>query len=146
MKIALGVLDVPYNRPESYRAVGRRRAPRRIRRRATITTGQLAEILEEDYGINAFFLEAHGEEVIGGILEGHALNLARPKTGTGSRTDHLKRALRHGEEVFRTMLNDREMDGHRPNVPTKIADIQGRASFVDTGLFRDSFRIEVEDE
>jgi hypothetical protein len=155
MKISLGVLDVPYNRQSSYRSVGRRSAPRRVRKFATITTGELADILEAKYGITEFFLEEHGEEFIKDILEGYAENLARPEKGRGSKTDYLGKAVKRGEEMFREMLDNKELDGKRPGVPTNAAELgfrfgrktsAGRPSFVDTGLYRDSFRIEVEEE
>lgn len=156
MRITLGVLDVPYNERSSFQRVGRRKRdiPKKLRS-TSMTTGRLADILEARYGITQFFLDAHGEEVIGNILEAHAENLARPKTGVGSRTDHLKKALADGEARFRKMLMDREMDGAVEGVPTAAAEIgrrtgrsrrPGRPSFVDTGLYRDSFRMDAEEE
>jgi len=157
MKIVLGVIDVPYNRRESYRLVGRKSSPRRVRGSGpgAATTGEVADILDRRYGINEFFLENHGEEVIGAILEGAAQNLIRPESGRGSRTDHMAKAIKHGEEVFRDMLDNKELDGKVAGVPTRAAELgvrfgrrraaSGRPSFVDTGLYRDSFRIEVEE-
>jgi hypothetical protein len=110
-----------------------------------MTTGQVADILEARYGITEFFIEHHAEEFVKDILEGHAENLARPVSGLGSRTDHLNKALKRGEELFREMLDNKELDGYRAGVPTLASQRDARSSFVDTGLYRDAFRIEVEE-
>jgi len=115
----------------------------------------LSDILERRYGIVNFFLNVHGEEVIGGLIEAEMLNAARPESGRGSRTDHLAKAIARGEQIFRNMLDNKELDGQVEGVPTMAAElgyrfgrknaIGGRPSFVDTGLYRDSFRIQVEE-
>jgi hypothetical protein len=126
-----------------------------------MTTGELQKILEARYGIVEFFWDKHSEEVVGGIIEAYFDELAKPESGKGSRTDYMGKAIRRGEQAFRDMLDNRELDGQVDGVPTAAA-VSGhsiakrrrkrgtirkeRSSFVETGLYRDSFRIEVEED
>jgi hypothetical protein len=126
-----------------------------------MTTGELQRILEERYGIVQFYWDHHGEEVVEELVQGYLSELSRPESGKGSRTDYMGKAIRNGEQAFRDMLDNRELDGQVGGVPT-AASVSGhsiakrrrkrgtvrkeRSSFVETGLYRDSFRIEVEED
>jgi hypothetical protein len=101
-----------------------------------------------------FFVDNHAEEFVADILEGYAQNMVRPERGQGSRTDYAAKSIQRGEELFRKMLDNKELDGQVAGVPTMASqrgyrfgrsNKPGRPSFVDTGLYRDSFRITVEE-
>lgn len=147
MKIEMGFVDVSYGQASSFG-----RNSRRTRPGSTMTTARLAPILEAEYGIVNYFLEHHGEEVIYRLIQGYMEQKARPASGTGSRTDYVQRAFNDAQEMFKQMLDNRELDG-LPGVPTQASILgvrrgrrrsPGRPSFVDTGLYRDSFRISAE--
>lgn len=159
MKITLGFEDLPYNKGASYRETGTSH-PRRLRA-GSMTTGELQAILEERYGIVEFYWDNYGQEVVEDLVQGYFQELSKPESGRGSRTDYMGKAISRGEETFRAMLDNRELDGKVGGVPT-AASVAGysiakrrrkrgtvrrdRASFVETGLYRDSFRIEVEED
>lgn len=71
MKIVLGVHDVPYKEPQT--KPQKRGKPKKT---SNISTGDVAEILEEKYGIMKHFFDAHSaeiahdmEEAVGGALD-----------------------------------------------------------------------------
>lgn len=144
MKLHLGVLDVPY-------ANGSK------------TTGDIAEILEQKYGVMEYFasqkaddiakaLETDMIDLLDSLINGVAIN-SNPFAELSGKT----------EALLKKALADKFMDGSnfsgRP-VPT-MASLGGiskrfkdkrnskkrrgvRPSFVDTGLYRQSFKAWVE--
>lgn len=136
----LGVMDVPYAKGAS--------------------TGGVAEILEQEYGIMEYFVHVKDDEIaaelekdlvdfIDDSLSGRAIN-SYPFSGSCNKI----------ESMFRRALTDQFMDGSsfsgRP-VPT-MASLLGishrfkgkknrrgvRPSFIDTGTYRQSFKAWVE--
>jgi hypothetical protein len=148
MELELGFLDVPYNRRASFIAAGRKTAPRRLRK-GNMTTARLSDILEEKYQIVDFFVESHFGEILEDIFTGIDILDARPSSGRGSRTNYVQHGLNSIQKRFQKMLDRKEMDGQRTGVPTNASILgvrygrsrmPGRPSFIDTGLYRDSFR------
>jgi hypothetical protein len=159
MKITFGFEDLPYNKGASYRETGTSH-PRRLRG-GNMTTGELQRILEEHYHIVQFYWDNHGMEVVEDLVEGYLAEITKPASGKGSRTHYMDKAITRGQDTFRAMLDNRELDGLVAGVPTAAAQSghsiakrrrkrgtirKERASFVETGLYRDSFRIQVEEE
>ncbi len=117
------------------------------------TTGEVAEILEQKYGLFTKFVEIHRpviEYEVSNSLEG-----AMETILTGHMpSDPLATAKSGIEELFKDALTMQSYDYKIPGVPTGAAQrgvrhsfkrsylsSRGpRPSFVDTGLFRDSFR------
>ena len=153
-----GVADVPYG--SAYQAATSKRpgphpGPAQQIAMNRTTTGDVAEILEARYGIMQRFFELHEAEIVRAVEEViedklEALLSGRPiEQGlfqTGDFTEI--------EQAFRKMLDDRELDGRVPGVPTQ-ASLQGvshrmkhpyakrgpRPSVIDTGLYQATFRV-----
>jgi hypothetical protein len=132
------------------------RSNRRRRSRASQkTTGDVAEILEARYGIMETFFNAHSRDIVqamegslSGTLENLLLGAPTAGASFGAATAEIERE-------FRQFLSNREMDG-MPGIPTQAAMMgvnrrlkvrRGamRPSFVDTGLYQQSFTAWVDD-
>jgi hypothetical protein len=143
----LGVDDIPYS--EAPPPVKRGRKPAGT---ANETTGDVAEILEDKYHIIQIFYEQHQKDValalessLVGALESLLLGAPTNLSPLGEATDKIQTA-------FKRFLSEKEMDrlGY-PGIPTK-ASLMGishrfkgkkgspRPSFIDTGLYENSFR------
>ncbi len=132
--LILGVIDQPYNEPSGQ------------------TTGGVAEILEDKYHVVQVFYNQHEAEIgkamedsvgqaLDGLLQGAPIN----RTPFAAATDTIK-------HLFNVFIDSDEMAKLGiPGVPTKaaLAGVQTakkrrkgspRVSFVDTGLYRDSFK------
>lgn len=137
MKLHLGVIDLPY--PAD--AEG-------------LTTGDVAEILEDKYHPMEVFFELHGQEIADALANGmegalESLLMGAPPQAIARAAEG---ALSGVQAQFKTFLSSREMEGLGiPGVPTKAA-LDGvnhrlkkrkgapRPSFIDTGLYQSSFR------
>jgi hypothetical protein len=145
-QINLGVLDVPYVEGGN-------------------TTGDVAEILEAHYGIMQLFAEElHSKELQEGIenaLQDRLDNYIMQVPGFEDLSSLFPEgSLSSVEEVFRRMLDQRELDGRAPGVPTE-ASLRGvnhrllhpyaksnppRVSFVDTGQYQANVRVWITEE
>ena len=162
----LGVLDVPYRAPPGP-ALNRAEA-RRARRNAARaafggqeyhgTTGDVAEILEARYHVIELFVEEVGvhliEKAVGRAVQNAIADLfsgAPAPEGVSPARD----ANAEIEETFRHFIDQKELDGVVPGVPT-AASLAGvnhrlkrpyaksnppRPSFKDTGLYQASFKV-----
>lgn len=142
MKLSLGVVDMPYGYGDDPEA----------------TTGEVAQALEDNYGIFSLFYQAHHEEIIGEVTDAVSLQLEN-FIRYGAPLD-VSAPLLLGETIrtFNIFLEMEEMAGLSVNVgpglhntvPT-MAAIDGRnsrlkqkhgerrPSFIDGGLFKSSF-------
>lgn len=139
--LIFGVNDIPYVGPGS------------------VTTGDVAEILEARYGIMQFFFDNYQDEVVGALdeaMQGKLDNLlmGAPVPDSLFQEDDLSGI----EESFRKFLDAREMDGRIPGVPT-AASLHGystrfskpgarraeRPSFISSGQFQANFVARVEE-
>jgi hypothetical protein len=126
----------------------------------TQTTGDIAEILERRYGIMQFFADVHSDDVIvpelENIIGGKLENLLMG--GPVHENVFEEGDLSGIEHAFRQMLDNREMDGRVPGVPTKAAQMgvshrmahpnakRGpRSSFIDTGQYQAAMRAWIEE-
>lgn len=152
VKLHFGVVDVPYAHSTAP-ASGKKpsTAPG-----STISTGDVAEILEARYAIMATFFDVHGQEIaddlrdalqgkLEDILLGAPIEVGGELFSAGE--------LGAIEEKFRKMLDNRELDGKVAGVPTKAAlagvshrflhpyaKRPSRPSFIDTGQYQAAFR------
>jgi hypothetical protein len=129
MKLHLGIEEFPYGD------------------KGSISTGDVAEILEGKYGIMEHFYYNHEQEILNDIAETY-LGIT---SGTDSRSLDSDIAIDSINERFRRFLADKEMDGQIDGVPTK-ASLLGksirfkrkkgpvRPSFIDSGLYEVNFR------
>jgi hypothetical protein len=158
MKLYLGFEDIPYVSRTSVTKSGK---PRKRKLTASQekyvqgkTTGQVAKDLEETYGIVQTFYEmeedmmvelvedAFGEEIENILM----MKPMSKKALSEASTDEI-------ENKFRESLSSQRFDGIISGVPT-LASLRGvshlqrhpyakrgpRPSFIDTGLYRSSFR------
>jgi hypothetical protein len=156
VKLHLGVVDIPYGAstaPASRRGSSERppTPPGRV------STGDVAEILERRYGVLQKFIDLHGQEVADELaaamqerLEAVMMGGPAPAAGDAILPEGSLGAV---EQIFRDMLNKRELDGQIPGVPT-AASLRGvshrmqnpyaqrgsRPSFIDTGQYQTTFR------
>jgi hypothetical protein len=145
----LGVTEVAYSEA----------APKGKRKRrksaATITTGEVAEILEDEYHPIEHYWELHKEE-IAKSLEGSLAGALETAMMTGSLPENaFASAESEIEAGFKKMLSERELEGlGYPGLPTQAA-LKGvshrlkhpyaksnprRPSLIDTGLYQASFK------
>jgi hypothetical protein len=133
-KLHLGVLVQPYYR-------------------RSLTTGDVASILEAKYGIMAAFYRVHGPAVAQAI--GDSLAGALEARAMGAAVDPWGRGTQKIETMFKTFISSQEVERVGiPGVPTAAA-LRGvnhrlkhpyakanarRPSFRDTGLYMGSFR------
>lgn len=140
----LGVLDLPY---VNKRTKGQKRSV------STITTGDVAEILEAEYSIMETFAD-HGD--LGSIIEKSlAVTVENLMIGGPLDQDPFGEATSDIHDSFQKFIDNREMEKLGvAGVPTQAA-LQGkskrfksgytkgrkrRPSFQDTGLYETSFR------
>lgn len=137
MILHLGVVDIPYTDEG-------------------VTTGEVAETLEENYEVmggfvelNKLFIAQSLESSLAGTLENLLIGGTVPESPFNSGTQKI-------EQRFREFLDHEEITQlGRPGVPTKAA-LMGksarfkkgfgprRPSFIDTGLYQSSFKTWVE--
>jgi hypothetical protein len=161
MILHLGVIDVPYVEPPATPKAPknprrRRRGPHKAHaaKYANITTGDVATILEDKYGIMQAYFAAHEADVasaIEGSLQGAVESLLM---GGPPKLDAFGSAVSKIEDGFRRFLSEREVERVGiPGTPTAAA-LRGvshrfkqayklrarRPSFIDTGLYEASFK------
>lgn len=156
MKLHLGVSDIPYGGSQAA-ARPRRGAPPPAHPAGRTTTGDIAQILEARYGVMDKFMELHGQEVADAVagamqdrLETLLMGGPAPPDGASLLPEG---SLGEVEQLFRKMLDDRELDGRVAGVPTQAAQrgvshrMQNpyarrgaRPSFIDTGQYQATMR------
>jgi hypothetical protein len=158
----MGFVNTPYTKQTIMRpATSAKLEAKRQHRRGfskTMTADRVARILEGKYNIVEVFQEIHKEDIHNIINEGigdvafSMLSENRPFTFSKMK-NLMKSNTKQIELMFRQFLNFEEMNGMIPGVPTKAA-LKGvrhgrgrvtrrgipRPSFVDTGIYRASFR------
>lgn len=157
MILHLGVVDVPYVARET---AAQRRA--RVKKAApkpagAVSTGDVAEFLENKYHVMEVFFELHGDDIANDMAQSVAHAAEAIFNGAPVSLDPLGEATSEIDRRFRDFLSNREMDSlGYPGVPTKAA-IKGvnhrlkarrgveRPSFIDTGLYQASFKSWVDD-
>ena len=130
--LRLGVVDVPYSNGKT-------------------TTGDVAEILEDKYGIMSYFWEVNQHKIVLEIENGLNSVLENVLLGAPPPTDPFLQGAAQIEKMFAEFLSSKQMDGKIGGVPT-AASLKGishrfknkkgsvRPSFIDTGLYETSFK------
>lgn len=174
MILSFGVIDVPYA-DSSYRPVTRKQsatqrvgAARRGNAAAPatssqhMTTGDVAEILEAKYHIMETFYELHEDEIDDLLANsiGDAIETLWTTNGESQGNDPTLQGTGDIESKFKDFLSMRGMDATAtPGVPT-MAAMKGvnhrmlhpyakrgsRPSFIDTGLYQSSIKVQVLDQ
>ena len=150
----LGVIDLPYVEVPA-KPSRRRKKPKGSR---SMTTGDVAEILEHRYHVMELFWQLHEqenvidlEESLAGSIEGFIMGAPVSLDPFGSATSKI-------EDRFKQMLSTRELDSLGfPGIPTAAAQRgvnhrlkrpykkrAARPSFIDRGLYQSSFKSWVE--
>lgn len=155
----LGVIDIPYVDKEKPAARRKRLKAGKPPAPDELTTGDVAEILEDKYHVMEVFYEVHKDDVAKDLEESVAGALETIMMGGPSDIDPFGGATSKIDERFTDFLTNREMEklGYE-GVPTQAA-LEGvnhrlkhpyakknkrRPSFIDTGLYQASFKSEVE--
>ncbi len=159
----LGVNDIPYSVRAPVQRVAKPLKGKRakLRKPAKVlsghaTTGDVAQWLENKYGVMGYFFERHEADIVKAVEESLAGSIETMLMGGRSGSDPFAGGMSRIEQAFRQFLDQREMDG-RPGVPTeaaqrginhrlKRANVRRapRPSFIDTGTYSANFRAWVE--
>ena len=149
----LGVIDISYGPPPS---AGKRRKGHNSIAANIKTTGDVADILEAKYHIMEVFFEDLGIDLIAKSLE-KSVEDAMNDIAAGAPPQGIRltqQAEQEMETAFRIFIDQQELDGVVPGVPTAAA-LKGvshrlshpyakgnpsRPSFRDTGQYQASFR------
>ena len=136
----LGVIDQPYNEPPG-------KGQKRI---GAETTGDVAEILEKKYHVMEVFYGKYKADIAKDLETSLVGALENLLMGAPATADPFASASSKIENKFRKFLTNKEMDG-RAGIPTE-ASLLGishrfkrmrgppRPSFIDTGLYENSFK------
>jgi hypothetical protein len=137
MHLHLGVLDIPYVDAEG------------------ITTGDVAEILEEKYGVLGAFMEVHGEEVatimaeaVAGTIESLVAGVSiSPFAAAMPQIETLMKRWFTSQEVERVGLPGTPTGAALAGVNRRLKRAHGprRPSFIDTGLYTASLKSWIDD-
>lgn len=137
----LGVIDIPYSNGDK-------------------TTSEVAQILEDKYSIMQFFVDDVSVGAIAAALEKSAVEaIEKIILGSPAPISLSNAGEAEIETAFRLFLSQQEMDGRAGGVPTaaslkgtnhrlKKPNAQGnpsRPSFIDSGLYENSFRAWIEE-
>lgn len=153
MKLALGVLDVAYSDAHG--------------KKGATTTGEVAEILEDRYGVMETFFEEKKQQIADALAEQLVKQIAQVSSGGPQPNDAFAGAEGQIDHMFRRFLDDEEMariaGGLSEGEAARFRDFRGagsrgvshrkkqpysskneaRAAFIDTGLYQLSFRAKV---
>lgn len=161
--LVFGVLDLPYADAASYRKAGERK-PQSMPQ-GSMTTGDVAEILEKKYGVYQAFFDLKELEIVEALATAYGQTAEALMTGGPADVDPGDVAGTSIQEMFKEVLTNKELDGKIPGVPTLAAeegvshrfkDVYNRKgkkgkrkrgsrpSFVDTGLYEGATRVTVE--
>ena len=156
-KLVLGVVDIPYSgafRPKAKKIkAGQRKFNKNYA--ANMTTGDVAEILEDKYAVMECFFTLHEADIARDLEEGIGYALEAVLSGAPTNLDAFGAATQQIDARFKDFLTNREMDGlGRSDVPTGAAKRgvnhrmmhpyakanSERPSFIDTGLYETSMK------
>lgn len=163
MKLVLGVVDIPYTAPSAPKKVtkaqaGKANKPRKIKRSSgsvpSITTGEVAILLEKHYHIMRVFAESNENFIKQELIKSMQATIVNLKMGGPvNRVVPYEEAFEAIRLKFNHFLDTQVMESLGiPGVPTRAA-LDGvqtrlklmhgprRASFIDTGQYEASMRV-----
>lgn len=142
-ELILGVLDIAYSDANGG---------------GQTTTGDVAQILEDNYGVMQTFFDSRKEQIAGFLADGIANALQDLLNGQPTRSSVTYGAEQRIEAEFRSFLDSNEMQhatiaatgaplsaaaakgvNHRRKMPYASKN-KARPAFIDTGLYRSTFR------
>lgn len=139
MILNLGVIDLPYAGDK------------------TVTTVEVAKILEDKYGVMSIFADIHGDDIAKALEESIAGALDNVLMGQAD-PDPFAQAETEIEALFKfDFLESGEIEGIAPNTPTQAAINRAslrfkkgaakndRPSFIDTSTYENSFKAWIEE-
>jgi hypothetical protein len=138
MRLILGVVNVAYSEGEG-----------------SVSTGDVAEWLEQDYHVMEIFAEEYRYRLGNWLAEGIADQIQDMANGAPAHVDPFQDGEQQIERAFRQFLAEGEIERINPETPTQAA-LEGRTkrrksgkgprrpSFIDTGLYQRSFRAWIE--
>ena len=136
MKIVLGVVDVAYT--DSKEAE---------------TTGDVAELLEEKYGVMQTFFDLHQSDIVKALENGIAGAIENTLAGKESKADVFLGAYGNIENQFHNYIDFQE-HGIRlkkqdaplagPRKKRQYKKVEATLPFVATGLYRQMFKVWIE--
>lgn len=157
MNLKFGFTNIPYRESFLYSP-----KPVRIwRARAAVrgygrgkTTSQVADELERKYHIVETFRQARSKEINQIVEKAASRAIRRAPFKKTPEITYTQKDCKAIQDMFRTFLLQREMDGRVPGVPTQrslrgvshkeinpFARRASRPSFIDTGTYMDAFRV-----
>lgn len=151
----LGVVDVPHGAPSRGVRATLGRGKSKLKGTTTLTTGDLADILEARYHPMEIFFQVKQKRIAKELESGLAGALESMLTGGPATLDPFGSATSAIQNMFQDFLTNRELErlGY-PGVPTRAA-LDGvnhrllhpyaqankrRPSLIDTGKYQASFR------
>ena len=154
MKLHLGVLDIPYAYDQQTLTKKGKVAKRRRAIKKSITTGDVAEILEAKYSLMETFYEMNKQEIADELAKSVVGAYENLLMGGPKSADPTAEAASWIEQRFRQDIEQKKFDGVIAGVATQ-ASLDGvnhrlarpyarrdaRPSFDDTGLFKTSFKV-----
>lgn len=133
----LGVIDIPYGNEKT-------------------TTGDVAEILEDNYKVMELFFDLNSRKIANLMAEDAAASLETMLASGVTPAELFSESMSQIHHLFSTFLDEKKLDGQVGGVPT-LASIEGRSkrfkhgerepfrpSFIDTGLYQNSMKAWVE--
>lgn len=159
VKLVLGVIDIPYRDPQPAPKKARKDGkPSKARRKSAAsnkTTGDVAEILESEYGVIGHFFEAHKQDIAREFEEAVAGALDNVLNGLPVAKDMFAPATDEIGDMMKTFLSSGEAErvgiagtptmaalkgvNHRFKHPYAKANPR-RPSFIDTDQYRASMK------
>jgi hypothetical protein len=155
----MGFINTPYTAEAMAAPVRASKFEEKRKRRRgfsrTMTADKLAKILEGKYGIVETFSEIYGQEINDIIHNGfrevaeHMISNRKSGTTTISMKRLMKSYTDQVQNMFKTFIDDEEMNGMIPGVPTDASkgkirkrgiSTRQRPSFARTGIYKASFR------
>lgn len=154
----LGVIDVPYVENETPAAQKKRIKKAAPKSSEHMTTGDVAEIIEQKYHPMEIFWELHGQQCADKMAEGLVGAMENLLVGAPLTIDPFAEAEGFIDSEYKNFINTGELEtlGY-PGVPTKAAierkssrfksnkGKNQRPSLVNTGLYIASFKSEIEE-
>lgn len=161
MILHFGVIDIPYveaptpkKAPKDPKRSARRPHKAHAKKYGNITTGDVATILEDRYGVMQAFYNAHQKDVVSAIENSLQGSIESLLMGGPPRLDAFGAGMSKIEDLFKQFISQGEIERMGiAGVPTAAA-LRGvshrfkqayklrapRPSFEDTGLYEASFK------
>jgi hypothetical protein len=135
VKIQLGFENVTYTTP-------RRGKSGRFEKRRLTKSASVARELEDEFMIVESFYNLDANQMLVTMLEdAYADGIESMTSGTPKSVELKDTDLTTIQEKFKQNLNNRRYDGLLFNTPTEQSKKSGKPSFVETGTYRDNFRV-----